>query len=526
MLGVPSSSVASEKRYNGGEMTPTGGKGEYTTLYEGRSDMWDQKKKRSVLMVILLGLSVAVTGCSPPKTESVRTVNIPDGEIDPEIWGKAYPEEYELWKKTEEPAPAGKSKYKKGFDADRITYDKLAEFPYMALLFNGWGFGVEYNEPRGHAYMVRDQLEVDASRLKAGGVCLSCKTPYAPSLQKELDRDYYALPYKEVLSKIPEKHRNLGVACIDCHDNKDMSLKISRGFTLVEALNAMKTDPSGFTRQEMRSVVCAQCHVTYNIPKAQDMKSVGLYFPWQNSTWGAITIEDIIKKIRSDESVREWTQTVTGFKLGFIRHPEFELFSNDSVHWKAGAACADCHMPYTKVGVYKVSDHRVMSPLKNDLRACGQCHAEGSEWLRQRVIAIQDRTVSLMLRAGYATATAAKLFEMVHKAQETGAQIDEALYNKARDFYEEAFYRSLFIGAENSVGFHNPPETMRILGDSIAFAAKSEGYLRQALAKAGVDVPVQVDLELSKYLDQRGEKKLGGSPELEFKDPMGIQERF
>jgi nitrite reductase (cytochrome c-552) len=266
--------------------------------------------------------------------------------------------------------------------------------------------------------------------------------------------------------------------------------------------------------------------VTYNIPKDKDMKSVGLFFPWQNSKWGAITMEDIIKKIRSDDSFREWKQTVTGFKLAFIRHTEFELFSNNSVHWKAGAACADCHMPYTKVGVHKVSDHRVMSPLKNDLRACAQCHAEGAEWLQQRVIAIQDRTASLMLRAGYATATTAKLFEAVHKAKEEGKQIDEELYSKARDYYEEAFYRSLFIGAENSMGFHNPPEAMRILGDSIAFAARSEGYLRQALAKTGVDVPIRVDLELKKYLDERGEKKLKGNPALEFKDPMGLQERF
>jgi len=41
---------------------------------------------------------------------------------------------------------------------------------------------------------------------------------------------------------------------------------------------------------------------------------------------------------------------VTGFKLAFIRHPEYELFTNNSVHWQAGVACSDCHMPYTKVG--------------------------------------------------------------------------------------------------------------------------------------------------------------------------------
>jgi len=480
----------------------------------------------TVVGVALAAFLCLPYACSPPKPEPVKTVTIPDGEIDPAVWGKAYPEEYETWKMTEEPTAAGKSKYKRGFDADRITYDKLAEFPYMALLFNGWGFGVEYNEPRGHAYMLRDQLEVDATRLKAGGVCLSCKTPYAPLLVKEMGVEYYKLPFKDVLNKIPEQFRTLGVTCIDCHNNKDMGLNLSRGFTLVPALESMGVDWHKLSRQEMRTVVCAQCHVTYSIPKNAEMQSVGLFFPWQNGKWGGITVEDVIKKLRSDESFKEWKQTVTGFKLAFIRHPEFEFFSNNSVHWRAGAACADCHMPYTKIGVHKISDHRVMSPLKNDMKACIQCHTETPDWLRQQVIAIQDRTASLQIRAGNATATTAKLFEAVHKVRDAGKPIDTALYDKARDYYEEAFYRSLFIGAENSMGFHNPTEALRVLGDSIAFAVKAEAYLRQILTKAGVDVPLRVDLELSKYLEGRGAKKLPGHPEMEFKDPMGVQEQF
>ncbi len=467
-----------------------------------------------------------MVGCQPPKSELVKRVDIPDNEIDPAVWGKAYPSEYELWKKTEEPTPAGKSTYKKGFDTDKITYDKLSELPFLALLFNGWGFGIEYNEPRGHAHMLRDQLDVDSSRVKAGGVCLSCKTPYAPGLQKTKGMDYFSKHYKEVLSFIPEKHKTLGVACIDCHDNKDMSLKISRGFTLTAALKDMGVDADKLSRQEKRSIVCAQCHVTYNIPKDKDMKSVGLFFPWQGSKWGNITVENVIKKIRSDDSYREWKQTVTGFKLGFIRHPEFELFSNNSVHWKAGAACADCHMPYTKVGVNKVSDHRVMSPLKNDMKACVQCHTESVEWLKEQVTTIQDRTVSQTLRSGYATATVAKLFEVAHKAQAEGKDIDKGLYDKAKDYYEEAFYRVNYIGAENSVGFHNPTEALRNLGDATAFAGKAEGFLRQALARAGVNVPIKVDLELKKYLDNRGEKKLMGNPAFEIKDPSYLQEKF
>lgn len=478
------------------------------------------------LLAALGAVLLSLTGCQPEKAETVRTVEIPEGEIDPAVWGKAYPVHYDLWKMTEEPMPPGKSRYRKGWDADYITWDKLSQYPYLALLFNGWGFGVAYNEARGHAYMVKDQLEIDPSRIGAGGVCLTCKTPYAPKLEKDLGVAFYRDPYMEVLSNIPEPSRELGVACVDCHESKNMSLRLSREFTLVKALESMGTDPAKLTHQQMRSLVCAQCHVTYNIIKDENKKSVGIYFPWQKSQAGKITIEDIILQFRSDPTIIEWKQSVTGFGLPFIRHPEFELFSNDSVHWRAGAACTDCHMPYTKVGAYKVSDHRVASPLKADLKACQQCHAESADWLRQRVYDIQDRVVSLQLRAGYGTATAAKLFEMVHQAQEEGKTIDQPLYDLAKDFYLEAFYRTVFIGAENSMGFHNPPEATRVLGDAVAFAGRAEGLLRQLLVKAGVDVPARIDLELTKYLQDRGQTKQQFKPEQEVKDPFRIQEKL
>jgi nitrite reductase (cytochrome c-552) len=486
------------------------------------------KNKKYLLLSLTISITVSLLflcGCPPPKTEPVRAVKIADGDVDPANWGKAYPVEYDLWKKTAEPGEH-KSKYKRGFDSERIMYDRLSEYPYMALLFNGWGFGAEYNEPRGHAYMVIDQLDIDAGRVKAGGVCLTCKTPFVPKLEKEMGVDYYRMPYKDVYNKIPDQFKKLGVACIDCHNNRDMSLQISRGFVAGPALKDIGVEPDKLTHQEMRSIICAQCHVTYNIVKDKDMKSVGVFFPWQGSKLGDITIENIIKKIRSDPSYLEWKQSVTGFKLPFIRHPEFEMFSNNSIHWRAGAACADCHMPYVKVGAFKVSNHRVTSPLKMNLEACVQCHSESTEWLRAQVETIQDRTVSLIIRAGYANAAVAKLFEKVHNAQSSGKNIDKALYDKAKDYYEEAFYRLIFVGAENSVGFHNPTEALRVIGDSVAFAGKSEALLREALAKAGIDVPLKVDLELGKYVQARGEKKLKFKSGMEIKDPYGVQERF
>ncbi|MHB8068557.1 MAG: ammonia-forming cytochrome c nitrite reductase subunit c552 [Desulfobaccales bacterium] len=499
------------------------------------------KKKAPIffLWAAVLAGFVLLCGCSPPKSEPVKTVAIPDGEYDPAVWGKAYPLEYDSWLKSKEPNPPG-SKYRRGwilnnkFEELRRNYpdlpllmnvgkfDKLSEYPYLALLFNGWGFGVEYNEIRGHYYMLVDQLEIDPSRLKAGGVCLTCKTPFAPKLKDELGPNYFKDPYADVHAKIPPQFQRMGVMCIDCHDNKTMDLQLSR-WTLKKALGEIGKDPATATRQEKRSLVCAQCHVTYVIRKDKDMKSTDVFFPWQGSKEGDISIENIIKVIKSDPAYLEWKQTVTGFKLGFSRHPEYEVYSKNSTHWQAGVSCADCHMQYMRVGVNKISNHNVGSPLAQGMVACQQCHAETAEWLKARVLAIQDRTTSLLNRAGYAVAVAAKLFEIAHKAKAEDKPLNQEFYDQAKDLYAEAFYRINYIGAENSAGFHNPTEAARICGDAVAFAEKASGLLRQATA-FWEEIPLNINLDLAKYLQKRGVKILNFIPSEEFKDPYHIQE--
>ena len=464
-----------------------------------------------------------IRGCAPDKPEPVRTAAIKDNEFDPARWGEVFPLEYESWLKTKEPREKGMSRYKRGWDTDRVIWDKLSEFPYMALLFNGWGFGIEYNEPRGHYHMMVDQRIIDQSRTKAGGACLACKSPYVGSLRGKYGKELFGMTYRDAVDKIPSEHRDLGVACIDCHDNKTMDLKVSR-WTVNEGLK--KLGKKSFSRQEMRTVVCGQCHVTYIIPKNEQMQSTDVNFPWKGSSWGNISIENIIRVILESPSHREWKQGVTGFKLGFLRHPEFEFFTKQSEHFKAGLACADCHMPYRRAGGFKISDHDIKSPLKDGLRACANCHPNSAERLKSQVFAIQDRTVSLMLRAGYGAAVVAKLFERAHKEEAAGRVIDKALYARSKSLYEESLYRSIYMGAENSVGFHNPTEAGRILGDAIAYASKAEGLLRQALAQAGVALPESPGLELGRYLNKRGAAGLMFRPAHEFRDPFGTQERL
>src|SRR5262249_59877907 len=102
------------------------------------------------------------------------------------------------------------------------------------------------------------------------------------------------------------------------------------------------------------------------------------------------------------EGFTDWTHAETGTKLLKAQHAEFEVWSQ-GVHSRAGVACADCHMPYERVGALKVSDHWVRSPFLNVNRACQPCHVVAENELQARVLNIQDRHHALLERAAKAT---------------------------------------------------------------------------------------------------------------------------
>lgn len=147
-----------------------------------------------------------------------------------------------------------------------------------------------------------------------------------------------------------------------------------------------------------------------------------------------------------------------------MQHPEFELWSQ-GIHARSGVACADCHMPYIREGAMKVSDHHVRSPLLNVSKSCQVCHRYSEEEIKERVFIIQDRTRKLMDRALDATVG---LIAEIELAISNGAS-DEQL-KQARQLQRKAQYNVDFINAENSMGFHAPPEATRILGEAIDYA--------------------------------------------------------
>lgn len=469
-------------------------------------------------LLVVAGLTVsALTGCTP--AEKTKPPIVPAGEHDPAVWGAVYPEVYQTWLATADPRPAGKSVYKRGFDDGR-TYDKLSEYPFMPLLFRGWGFGIDYNEPRGHYYMLIDQAEADPSRVKAGGACLTCKSPYAEDLYEKDKDKLFGATYSDAVMMIPEKDRKLGATCIDCHDNATMDLA-TRRWTVDAALTEIGLEPGKLTTQQQRLMVCGQCHCTYSVMKDGD-KVLDIDFPWEGAKWGEITAESIIKNLETELHRLEWTQKVTGQKLGFMRHPDVEFFTAGSPHMKEQMACNDCHMPDVNVYNTTVSSHNMMSPLKSDMAACKRCHYASAEELRAQVLAIQNANAAMLINAGYKTATAAKLIELANASVETSAADVKPAYDEAIGHYRAAFYRVVFMGAENSMGFHNPAEGQRILTDAAAEADAASAILRNLLRSKGVKVPAEVPLQLRGYLDNRGVKPLNFAREDYIPDPSGV----
>lgn len=490
--------------------------------------------RRLLLWAIVAAIAVSAVGlvaCAPDRPEDTQVQPLPEGTIDPEAWGEVYPQQYEDWQATADPRPAG-SRYKLGGElaaedpgeGEPTTHDKLSEYPFLAAIAKGIGFSVEFNEPRGHALALIDQNAIDPARLKAGGVCLACKSPYWEPLLEERGDEAYSMPYEEAMAFIPEEHQELGVTCIDCHAPEDASLRYSD--LMADALTRINA-PAELTESQTKNAVCGQCHSTYTIPKSAG-KSVGLFMPWDGGEMGNITVEDIISTIESDTANAEFTQTLTGMKLGYIRHPEYELFTNGDVHWRNGVTCPDCHQPYKVESDQKVSDHNVMSPLDDQMRACRPCHPGVSEeQLRESVFHVQDQFIGGLLNAGYSAVANAQLIRQVNESgidtQAAGIAED---YNEAIDAYKQAFYRVAFLAGENSVGFHNPPEAMRMLVDAQSYSKRADGILRSVLEREGIEVPAEVDLQLREYIENRGERRLGFVAEQEFKDPRGVAEKL
>ena len=277
------------------------------------------------------------------------------------------------------------------------------------------------------------------------------------------------------------------VSCIDCHDPATMMLRVTRP-GLVKGLAALAEgevpidhlpslgrwrkgdrarpyDPNiDATRQEMRSLVCAQCHVEYYCAS-----KMTLTFPWGHGLQ-AEDIEAFWDELNFPDGsdFYDYTHAETGARIYKAQHPEFELWSQ-GIHARSGVSCADCHMPYERQGAMKVSSHWVQSPLLTINTSCQTCHAVPEEELHARVRIIQGRTEVMLDRAAQAMVD---MLDAMREAKASGASPEQLA--RLYELQKKAMWRLDYISSENSMGFHADQEAVQVLGESIDFSRQAQ----------------------------------------------------
>lgn len=450
----------------------------------------------ALVAIVTFGITMLVINMMERKSEQEiprhDVVALDETTVDPAVWGQNFPAQYEAFKRTSEMEPtvhAGSTRVEHEPTADDprefVSSSRVEEDPRLTVMWDGYAFAVDYRHARGHEYMLLDQRTTRrVTEFDQPGTCLNCHASmpavYAEAGDGDIEAGFHAInkmDYEEASAMADQP-----IACIDCHDPETMNLRVTRP-ALVEGLKQLKASEGiedydvnrDATIEEMRTYVCAQCHVEYYF--AGEDKT--LTFPWSEG----IEIDQIWEYYQKDGHI-DFTHATTEAEIVKAQHPEFDIWSN-GVHADAGVTCADCHMSYTRQGAQKVTDHHIRSPLLDINQSCGTCHSDDEETMYNRVITIQDRYVDSRDKALDALVD---LIESIEVAMEDGTP--EEYIDLAREYQNKASFYIDYTYSENSYGFHAPDYSQKILQTSIDESRKGQmaltGKTREDLERSDV----------------------------------------
>jgi len=425
----------------------------------------------TLLVVFLLGLlaSSIMERRAEASFVNVPKVKISENEPRNQVWGENYPREFQSYYQTAD--TIFRSKYN---GSDKI--DMLEVDPRMVVLWAGYAFSKEYNQGRGHYYAVDDVRDI----LRTGGptndedgpmpsTCWTCKSPDVPRVMEEEGvAEFYKGKWARLGSEIVNP-----IGCADCHDPNTMNLRITRP-ALVEAFESMGKDVTKASHQEMRSLVCAQCHVEYYFDKHKVEGANYLTFPWEKG----MTVE-AAEEYYDEMNFSDWTHQLSKTPMLKAQHPGYEIYLQ-GIHAQRGVSCADCHMPYKSEGGQKFTDHHIQSPLNNVANSCQVCHREETLKLVQNVYERQDKIIEnrdkleeLLVRAHLEA----------KKAWDLGAT--DAEMNDILMGIRHAQWRWDYAAASHGASFHAPIEVGRIITTGITIAQETRISLARLLASKG-----------------------------------------
>ncbi len=421
----------------------------------------------SVLVLVpmlLLTMSIKENKAEQQAINAVPAVK--DGETRASEWGKLYPRQYDTYMQTRK--------------SDRID-DVLKEDPALVVMWAGYPFSKDYNKPRGHYYALEDNINtlrtgapVDGKTGPLPTACWTCKSPDVPRLiKRDGEMEYFTGKWAKYGDEVVNT-----IGCGDCHDNKSMKLTLTREYLKrgLEAEGRLKV--ADITHQDMRSLVCAQCHSEYYFKKTEwedkgEKKAAAVVtFPW-NKGLAAENMEEYYDSY----GFSDWTHQLSKTPMLKAQHPDYETYVT-GVHARNGLACADCHMPYVREGGVKYSSHKVGSPLDNIGNTCLNCH-KGSEKEFREVI--ERKLARKNELAKLATDILAKAHLEAAKAWELGATEEEM--KAALQDIRHGQWRWDYAVAGHGAFFHAPEEILRTLAGAINKGQDARLKLRIVLAK-------------------------------------------
>ncbi len=409
-----------------------------------------------------------------------QVVAIDGNTQDPAVWGRNFPLQYESFRRTAI-MPVEDQQVQVPVAPDTrtiVAHSKIEQDPRLVTMWQGYAFAVDYRHPRGHEYMLLDQRmtkRVTSPQFKQPGACLNCHASTVVLMNELGNGNAKAgfdamnkMTYQDATAKVQHP-----VSCLDCHDPKTMALRITRP-AFIEGIAEYKAGQgikdydvnTQATSQEMRSYVCAQCHVEYYF--AGEGKT--LTFPWDKG----LTADDALAYY-DEIGWSDFTHKLTGAKVVKAQHPDWETFSQ-GVHARSGVQCADCHMPYKREGAAKISDHQVASPVRDKATinaTCLTCHHATEEEMAARVETIHatyEHTKDVAFDA------LTQLIQDMELAQTNGTPADRL--DAARAYQRKAQFFMDYVVSENSRGFHAPAYTNRLLNDVTDSARRGQMALQ------------------------------------------------
>lgn len=429
----------------------------------------------TMVVIFILGMLASSVMERKAEVASVfnnKKVDIKGIEARNEIFGENYPREYQTWTETID------TTFESEFNGSQMV-DVLEQRPAMVILWAGYAFSKDYSTPRGHMHAIDDirhSLRTGAPQTDKDGpqpsTCWTCKSPDVPRMMESMGVENF---YNNKWGALGKEIVN-PIGCADCHEPENMNLHISRP-ALVEAFQRQGKDIAKATPQEMRSLVCAQCHVEYYF------KGDGKYltFPWDKG----FTVEDM-EAYYDESGFADYKHALSRTPILKAQHPDYEI-SQMGIHAQRGVSCADCHMPYKSEGGVKYSDHHITSPLAMIDRTCQVCHRESEETLRQNVYDRQRKAKEMRDRLEEELAKAHIEAKFAWDKGATDDQMKDVL-----KLIRQAQWRWDFGVASHGGAFHAPQEIQRILGNGLDKALQARLATAKVLAKLGYsdDVPM------------------------------------